>query len=150
MTVPAFPDDRDVAADSFAPIFSNVAPQAVMAAIGASADIALLIEGGVVQNAAVCGEDLRRDGFADAWCGKRWSDTVTVESRPKIAELLANDVEGASAWRQVNHPSRSGADVPNQLYDHSDRTRPGRRCGWARFARRSVFAAEACRGSSRT
>lgn len=44
--------------------------------------------------------------------GTNWIETVTIESRPKIMEMLAASRRGeVQHWRQVNHPSRDG-DVP--------------------------------------
>ncbi|MDP4574964.1 transcriptional regulator PpsR [Qipengyuania sp. G39] len=44
--------------------------------------------------------------------GENWIDTVTVESRPKIMEMLAGARKGETQhWRQVNHPT-SGSDIP--------------------------------------
>jgi transcriptional regulator PpsR len=46
------------------------------------------------------------------WVGSDWSDTVTVESRAKVAEMVAAAKKGESQrWRQVNHPSKRG-DIP--------------------------------------
>ncbi|MEQ7874380.1 transcriptional regulator PpsR [Sphingomonas sp. ASV193] len=50
-------------------------------------------------------------GLTD-WIGRDWASTVTVESRPKIADMLAAARRGELArWRQVNHPSPRG-DIP--------------------------------------
>lgn len=49
----------------------------------------------------------------DGWEGKLWQDTVTVESRDKILELL-NEAATVSPTRsrQVNHPGKGGNDLP--------------------------------------
>ena len=47
------------------------------------------------------------------WIGKHWADTVTVESRPKIVEMLNDGAAAAPPrWRQVNQLSANGGDVP--------------------------------------
>ncbi|MBL8584700.1 MAG: transcriptional regulator PpsR, partial [Rhizobiaceae bacterium] len=47
------------------------------------------------------------------WVGKPWKDTVTVESRGKIDELLDEAVKlTTTRSRQVNHPGRAGRDLP--------------------------------------
>jgi transcriptional regulator PpsR len=47
------------------------------------------------------------------WVGRNWVDTVTVESRPKIDELVRDANAGAPPrWRQVNHPTAQGEDIP--------------------------------------
>ncbi|MBX7497093.1 transcriptional regulator PpsR [Qipengyuania sp. 6B39] len=50
-------------------------------------------------------------GFGD-WVGRDWLDTVTVESKPKIMEMLAGARKHQTQhWRQVNHVGPDG-DVP--------------------------------------
>ena len=50
-------------------------------------------------------------GF-EGWEGTNWIETVTVESRPKVMEMLAAARRGeVQHWRQVNHSTRDG-DVP--------------------------------------
>ncbi|QYU69614.1 transcriptional regulator PpsR [Leptolyngbya sp. 15MV] len=60
------------------------------------------------------------DGTADpqdfpqiaSWIGRDWLDTVTVESRPKVMEMLAAArKQHTQHWRQVNHQSPDG-DIP--------------------------------------
>ena len=38
------------------------------------------------------------------WIGQKWIDTVTIESRIKIEQLLKDQNPGGREWRQVNHP----------------------------------------------
>jgi transcriptional regulator PpsR len=81
--------------------------------IAAAADVALVIDAkGVIKDAVFSSKDLFDQGF-DQWIGQRWVDTVTIESRQKIEELLdeARDEKPARA-RQVNHPAPGGPDVP--------------------------------------
>jgi transcriptional regulator PpsR len=81
--------------------------------IVASADVALVVDSkGVIRDFALESDDLSKDGF-EGWIGRRWIDTVTEDSRSKIEELLSNvGREPAPHWRQVNHPSPRGRDVP--------------------------------------
>src|SRR5262249_16786273 len=79
--------------------------------IAAAADIALIIDGkGVIRDVAFGNEDISKEGF-EKWLGRPWGDTVTIESRPKIEELLSDAklAKAPSRWRQVNHPSKRGA-----------------------------------------
>jgi transcriptional regulator PpsR len=80
--------------------------------VAASADLALVVDTrGVIRDLAVSNPDLRE--HAEEWIGKRWIDTVTVESRPKIESLLAEAAQGGvPRWRQVNHPGKKGLDLP--------------------------------------
>jgi len=88
-------------------------PETAAALISSSADVTLVMDSdGVIVDVAFGSEDLARDAY-NKWIGRRWIDTVTVESRPKIEDLLREATERQSSrWRQVNHPSPSGPDVP--------------------------------------
>ena len=88
-------------------------PETAAALLAAAADVTLVMDkDGVIADVAFGGEDLARDAYRN-WVGRRWVDTVTVESRPKIEDLLREAAERKSSrWRQVNHPSHGGPDVP--------------------------------------
>ena len=82
----------------------------LMAAVG---DVAFILStGGTILDVAVSQGDLANHGFAD-WVGEAWLATVSVDSQPKIAEMLADATRPGVAlrWRQVNHPA-AGGDVP--------------------------------------
>ena len=81
--------------------------------IAASADVALIVDrGGVIRDVAFGAEELTPDGH-ERWLGRPWADTVTDDSKPKVAELLREAAAGAPPrWRHVNHPSARGADIP--------------------------------------
>lgn len=81
--------------------------------VAAATDLSLVVDGeGVIRDAAIATGDLADEGI-DRWLGQRWVDTVTVESRPKINALLRDAAPGSvTRWRQVNHPSASGIDLP--------------------------------------
>jgi transcriptional regulator PpsR len=55
--------------------------------------------------------NVRDHSFANQWIGQKWADTVTVESKPKIEQLLDPDHPSKNIWRQVNH-LHDGEDVP--------------------------------------
>jgi len=65
-------------------------------------------ENKIIRDIAV---NVRDHAFANQWIGQKWSDTVTVESRPKIEQLLDSDHPNRNVWRQVNH-LHEGEDVP--------------------------------------
>ena len=87
--------------------------EAAATVIAAASDVALVLDReGVIRDVAFGSDELSREDYGK-WLGKRWSDTVTVESRPKIEALLKDAAAKATPrWRQVNHPSARGADVP--------------------------------------
>ncbi|MFN3958846.1 MAG: transcriptional regulator PpsR [Parvularculaceae bacterium] len=79
--------------------------------IASAADIALIVDNGVIKDLAVSNEELTREG-CDAWRGRKWIETVTAESRDKIEDLLNGDAARPAVWRQVNHPTAHGPDIP--------------------------------------
>lgn len=79
--------------------------------IAAAGDIALIVDAdGIIRDLAFGSEELSREGLGK-WVGQPWIDTVTVESRSKVEGLL-RDANATPRWRQVNHPSAQGADLP--------------------------------------
>jgi len=89
--------------------------EAVAALITAAADIAVIVDAeGVVRDLAYHSDELSADlDGPRAWIDRPWVETVTPESREKIVSLLADARARASAgWRQVNHPSSRGPDIP--------------------------------------
>ena len=86
--------------------------EAVGRIVAASTDLSLVVDAeGVIRDATV-GTDLEAENIP-GWLGQRWVDIVTVESRPKVDALLRDArPEGITRWRQVNHPSPSGIDLP--------------------------------------
>ena len=90
------------------PLAADVAAT-LLASVG---DIAFILSAdGVILDVAVSHGDLAHHGFAD-WVGGAWIDTVTIESRPKVQEMLAAAAARTPArWRQVNHMA-AGGDVP--------------------------------------
>ena len=49
---------------------------------------------------------------ATKWLGCNWLDTVSIESKPKVMEMLANARKGVTQhWRQVNQITSDG-EVP--------------------------------------
>lgn len=99
-----------VSADSVPASLSAQAAATLLAAVG---DVALILSAdGVILDVSASHGDLANHGFAD-WIGKAWRDTVTIESRPKIGEMLEDARRGGTPprWRQVNHPA-AGGDVP--------------------------------------
>jgi transcriptional regulator PpsR len=84
--------------------------------IAASSDVALVIDdNGIIVDVAFGSEDLAKDGGAH-WIGQSFSETVTVESRPKVEALLreAGPANGTQhvRWRHLNHTTTRGTDLP--------------------------------------
>ena len=83
------------------------------AVIAAAADVALILDQqGVIQDVACSGEELSLEGCRK-WIGQRWVETVTADTRAKVEALIRDASQaGPYKWRQVNHPSVRGPDVP--------------------------------------
>ncbi len=82
--------------------------------ISSTMDVALVLDrAGVVQDYSVSDEGLAREQMFTSIVGKPWVGTVTTESRIKIEEMLRDALaKTPPRWRQVNHPSASGPDLP--------------------------------------
>lgn len=92
----------------------SLAPELASRIVASVADVALVLDrDGVVQDVSAGGESDLGDEVG-GWLGKPWIETVTVESRPKIVEMLrdAAVVADRARWRQVNHPTPAKADLP--------------------------------------
>ena len=93
--------------------------------VAAGGDVAMVIDrDGVIRDLALSNEDLDRDG-AGAWLDRPWLDTVTLESRPKISELLRDAAGGRTRWREVNQVT-AGNDSLMVRYVAVDAGRDGR------------------------
>ncbi|NBU29535.1 MAG: hypothetical protein EBS42_15385, partial [Caulobacteraceae bacterium] len=81
--------------------------------IAAAGDIALVIDrDGIVRDLSITSHELAGNGWAD-WIDRPWIDTVTSESRHKVAEMLGDAGERTSPrWRELNHPGTAGASHP--------------------------------------
>jgi transcriptional regulator PpsR len=79
----------------------------------AAGDIALILSpDGVIRDISSSGRGLSalHEGI-----GRAWADTVTVESRPKIAEMLAEAGVRQPRWRQVNQAG-DDQDIPVRYF----------------------------------
>ena len=93
--------------------FADLDADAVARLVSGGADLALVVDAdGVIRDLAYGGNALRDQQF-DSWIGQTLIQTVTKESRAKVEELLQDAGTAAEPrWRQVNHPSPRGADLP--------------------------------------
>ncbi|MEY2883382.1 MAG: hypothetical protein RL490_1106, partial [Pseudomonadota bacterium] len=83
---------------------------ALVQALLAMADLALLIDGaGIIVDLALGLADLAPLPVA-GWSGRRWRDTVVADNRGKIDAMLVGDQE-PSRWRLVNHDF-DGGELP--------------------------------------
>ena len=94
-------------------VLGDVDTDAAAKVIATAADVSLIVNRkGVILDVAFGNQDFEIDGFND-WIGKKWADTVTIESRPKVEAMLAEASEDhPSRWRQVNYEVGDGDDIP--------------------------------------
>ena len=78
--------------------------------VSVSSDVAIVMDKkGIIRDVSTASKLVS----GASWIGRSWSDTVTVESRIKVQEMLAEATSATSSrWRQVNHPVTGGADLP--------------------------------------
>lgn len=112
MDAKASANDQMVPFKSPRRFLADLDPSETSRVVSSAADVALVIDNGVIKDIALANGELSREGYANVWRGKKWVETVTVESRPKIEELLRTKSNDQVHWRQVNHPSATGVDIP--------------------------------------
>ncbi len=108
----ASPNERLVSFKSPKRFLADLDPSATAKVVASAADVALILDKGVIKDIALGNSELSKEGYDAAWRGKKWIETVTIESRPKIQDLLKTTAKMRPHWRQVNHPSPSGVDIP--------------------------------------
>lgn len=93
--------------------FERLDVDTVSRLISAAADVVLVMDAdGVIQDAAFSSDELLAQGQAH-WVGKPWDQTVTHESRPKVASMLRELGTGKGPkWRHLNQQVGDGGDLP--------------------------------------
>jgi transcriptional regulator PpsR len=88
-------------------------PQHLAAILSTTADLTVVLTAdGVICDSVMAGPDLPKNLFA-GWPGRALRETVTIESRPKIEQLITEAERGLPPrWRQVNHPVSGQKDMP--------------------------------------
>ncbi len=89
-------------------------PSTIGTIIASASDIALIVDlDGTVSDFAIGADGVDGAEFAD-WLGQPLDAILTVESRPKAADLLAEARrDAAPRWRELNHPiAGSEEDFP--------------------------------------
>ena len=93
--------------------FGSMDSESAAAMVAASSDIALVLDAqGVIRDVAFGNAELAREANRQ-WIGRRWIETVTIESRNKIEDMIREASPRApTRWRQVNYPNPDGPDIP--------------------------------------
>lgn len=91
---------------------ADLGPETLSRLVAASSDVAVIVDDeGKVRDLAVSGGDAPADVF-EGWIGRPFTDTVTIESKPKVERLFARSEGGTSGPAQVNHTGPNGGNVP--------------------------------------
>ena len=93
--------------------FSNLQADVAANLITAAADVVLIMdEAGVIRDAAFGSEEMMGQGYQH-WLGKPWGQTVTTESRGKVASMFRDIGTGKGAkWRHLNQYAQDGSELP--------------------------------------
>ncbi len=77
-----------------------------------SGDLVLLIDAQGLVLSVATGQDTPAVAGTEGWEGRPWADTVTPETRPKIAKMLQELARvGSARRRELNHPVPGGRSV---------------------------------------
>jgi transcriptional regulator PpsR len=82
--------------------------------LASAADVALVLDDdGIIRDLALGSDDLPADECRH-WLGKPWLQTVAIDSRQKVEELLSRvaAAAGTARWRHVNQSLAGGAELP--------------------------------------
>lgn len=98
-------------------VLGALAPAQMAEVVAFASDVAMVLDRkGIIRDISVSSGDLARKGFSE-WRDRPLIDTVTPESRHKVSELLRDAAAGtASRWREINHPSESGDNLPVRYF----------------------------------
>jgi transcriptional regulator PpsR len=109
----SLPPHGEAAAASRATILSRLEAAEAALLFSAAADITFLVNAdGTLGQHIVTGGDLQGQDFSH-WAGKPWAEVSTIESRPKIEQMIQEAALGLPPrWRQINHQMPGELDVP--------------------------------------
>ncbi|MFC3692383.1 transcriptional regulator PpsR [Chenggangzhangella methanolivorans] len=93
--------------------FAGLEPAAAARMVSSAADIALVLDGdGVVRDVSYTANDPAPRDMED-WVGRRWTEIVTIESRPKVEALLRDaGPVGPTRGREINLTSPGETSMP--------------------------------------
>lgn len=102
--------DRD---GNLSTLLAGLTAEQVALLMSASADLAFVVNAdGTVGSRVFTGPDMGAAAF-DRWPGQAWTDVSTIESRPKIEQMLQEAAMGLPPrWRQINHQTVGDIDIP--------------------------------------
>ena len=106
------PQNSEAAAD-IAGLLARLEAAEAALLFSAAVDIALVINAdGTVAESVITAGDMQGMQAA-SWAGRAWSEVSTIESQPKIEQMIQEAVLGLPPrWRQINHPVSGAPDIP--------------------------------------
>ncbi len=109
-SVPSHPKNVDASVMGLLSSMDAVNAALILSSV---ADITLVLNSdGVIAERVFVGADMPGELFA-GWVGKAWSEVATIESQPKIQQMLHEATMGLPPrWRQINHQVANGIDIP--------------------------------------
>jgi transcriptional regulator PpsR len=104
--------DRETASN-LAGLLARLEASEAALLFSAAADITVVLNAdGSVGDRVNASAEFDPTAFA-AWPGKAWADVSTIESRPKIEQMIQEAAMGLPPrWRQINHQVAGKADLP--------------------------------------
>lgn len=93
--------------------FDKIDGSIVGALIASASDLALLIDKkGMIKDVSIGNQDLDGPEIME-WVGKPWIETVAIDSRDKVKEVLQEAAANLEPrWRHINQTSSSGLQIP--------------------------------------
>ncbi|MDJ0614315.1 MAG: transcriptional regulator PpsR [Rhizobiaceae bacterium] len=93
--------------------FGNLESSQIVSILGASSDVVLVVgKDGEIKDASFRSQDLFAIG-GRSWVGRNIHDVVTIESEPKVREMLEDlNASSTGASREINHVMLDGDDTP--------------------------------------
>jgi transcriptional regulator PpsR len=91
----------------------DIATDTMAAVLAAASDISMILDGeGVIHDLAYGSEELSNE-IGEDWIGRKWADTVTPDSRPRVRDLLehAQGDPTPPNWQQVIQISSVGNEL---------------------------------------
>ncbi len=90
--------------------------QSVATLIATASDVALVVDAdGIIRDIAFQSEELSEDlDTSREWVGRKMVSTVVLDSRAKVAHLLADAAmhNAKPKWRHLNHATSDGRSIP--------------------------------------
>ncbi|MDP3622287.1 MAG: transcriptional regulator PpsR [Polynucleobacter sp.] len=93
-------------------LLDSVDIKAAISLVSYAADVVFVLDTSGKIHDVIHGEKIGIDDGSDL-IGKKWMDTIAIDSHPKVHALLDSEItEGAQKWRQINQLLSDGKSLP--------------------------------------